>query len=821
MTFTPDPWSSWTTDQSTDTPPSTATPYIDGELRNIKAQVKANVFPTLFAADYAGLLALLTTVSTSPAEITIDSAIAITADLTTPVNVCLRVQPGGSFAVANTKTFTPYGPMIFNPKQQIFSGLGDVDLSECPTKEFYPDNWGAVAGTVAEIIAGTEPDNAAVFAKMHDSKVDGKTITLNPGLWGIQDNVQFTRTNGFRFRAAQSWMSNPCTIWLNCGPSVDGLTIGVSGTSDDPGTDAGVQGYCLDNIQIAGGVGCCKDALKVCRNIFGEMKNPNIIAGAAGYLYVRSGCEHQDDTVKIAANSGYFSNLGITVGAGANGTRVCVDGFGWSNSTKNLCDIRQTGSYLAANAYGVRLEGTGDNFVFDADLENILPYESNGGTGKAIYATDCHDSHFRNIHGENTPGVLFERCKNIKFTRIAFPGTHLETGDTGHSALQTGHFKSCQGIQFDVCSFGRLIFYPGCRGNKVNSVTIGEPILGLLDYAGDTEYGVVNYRDNVGGYAPNMALHGENRDNQFPNTLLNRWQTDRPDGASTPSNLTVTKETGIVHNTTNSAKMVTSGGDGSMDFHLDAATLNAAKGQWITIAAWLNCTAAQSFASYFGFLQSVVTVPNHATGTGYKVGEGCMVTVTTPNDTMMVCTQAGTTAVGAPTFTATQGVEQADGTVKWLLLPNSANNVQSQTLDANLVDSLFHKYCVSQFIPLNATAANWGWFQKRQTGPANSTVYLAEPTVHIGCTPSRGIQVGKNEFPMFIQIGDNRMYMGQTLIPTNASSPLYALYARPGDVAWGVPAIAGASPGWVCITEGNNNGSGTQSVWDAIGNLAP
>lgn len=791
-----DTWDDWKTDPTLDVPPSTATPEIDKELRNIKAQVKAHVAPSFYAKDYAGVLALLTSLGSTRAEVVIDSAIAVTANFAPPENIDIRVQPGGSIAMATTKTFKPYGNIIANSGQQIFSwaGTGAFDFSACPTKDFYLDWFGAEKGITNDI--------ATALTKAHNSSLRGKTLWVTQGTWRIATPVVFDATYGFTLKGTDRATS---LIVIDVGGSADGLTVGTSGIIGEGGSAVPVYEYSIEDILFGGAASCCRNGVVVSLNVWGNFFFDATL-GAAAYAVVFAGPEHTEAKIGLGCSSATVDAAVTAHGLMANGIRVCSEGSNTFHTGQMNLYVKKNTSATAISGKAVALEGVLDAIDITGDFEIISATAPH--TGYAIYATDSKQVHIHDTHGETISDMYFERCSNFKFTRVSFPGSTQEDATTGP---QTVTLKSCQGMSIDTCFFGRLVISEDTIGTVIGPLILSEQHGGLQDYSGSSQYiGPVSY------YSPNTltkGLFGENRDNQITNHLLTRYvSTTNPDGWSLYQ-CTGARDTATVHNSTYSCKMVTSGGAGEMAYALSAAQLNAFRGQNLNFGVWLNLPGSQTFTAAAAYIQASVTVPNRANGTRYEVGQAVK-QIAGNQVNMLVCRVAGTTDVSEPAFVATIGLEQTDGTVTWVYVPYLANTTTAQPITTTEADGLWRKYSVQQLIPSNATAASVFIDLNRRAAAAEATMYWAEPSLHIGATPGRGVQPGRNEFPVFIQVGATRIYYDQALIPTDASSPLYTLYARVGDQAWNVGVTATTSPGWICTTAGLNNGG--VAVWTAM-----
>lgn len=99
---------------------------------------------------YASINAAVTAIGSTKAILLVPSAQTLTANLTTPSTLTLKILQPGSIVKASTYTLTINGPLEAGP-YQIFSGFsaGDVTFGSGIIKEVYPEWWG-IDGTADE-----------------------------------------------------------------------------------------------------------------------------------------------------------------------------------------------------------------------------------------------------------------------------------------------------------------------------------------------------------------------------------------------------------------------------------------------------------------------------------------------------------------------------------------------------------------------------------------------------------------------------------------------------------------------------------------------
>ena len=783
--------------------------YSGGNSLPVENSATADKVPE--AQTYASLSAAVTALGSTQSTLKLlPGNYPVSSDLTIPATVTIKPERGAIFAIATGKTLTINGPLDAGP-WQIFSwtNSGAINLAGCPTKTFYWENWGGLPGVAN--------DASATLIKAAASGIGGKILTWGPYSMRIAAPVQFTQTQGFTLQGMDPLKS---CIYVDVGAGNNGLTIGVSGTSDAPGTSAEVFNYFLKNFMLVGPANCCKNGIQLSRVIGGSAENINAILGATEYAIVQAGTEHFTAHWRTGQESAYVDSIipGGAHAAAAGGLRLCQDGFGWQMNSYNKIIYEQTGSFLAPGAIALRLEDVGANIDISGNLE-----DTQGVGANLIYATDCNNVNIHDIYTERTvdPSVVFERCSKMTFDNVQMGGTLVDSSNDPVPYTQTMILRSCQTTLIRKSVFGALRIEPSCSDTVCEGIAIREPN-GLQDFGSNTTYIGGPYQDY--SYQPmnQTAPFGENRDNYFTNTLFNRWKTDRPDGWGIDRSNTWTQcGTGLVDTTRHAAAycaLIETGGDTtSPTCTVSTEQLQALLGTTATFSVWTNLPTGQTWdAGTSNFVFISVSVPDWTTGAKVE-GQGVNVSAaflsahpTYAGSTQWVCTTAGAAGASEPVWSNTshQGSTITDGTVTWTAQNLGGSSILNQPMATAQADGLWHKKAVSSFVPWNATACNILIYLYEQTGAAKASMYIAEPALTIGATASRGVLAGKNEFASFIQCGANRMDWGDA-VPTTG-------YAVKGDIRWNSDGGAGAISGWKCVTAGNNDGTGTASVWQKL-----
>lgn len=114
---------------------------LQGELERLRYVVKLNNGgtqwyydpPYVFANHYASLSAAVTAIGSTVTTLIVKDTQTLTANLTIPSTLTLRVMPGGTIAKASTYTLTINGPFPDPGPIQVFSGFSAGDVTFDPT----------------------------------------------------------------------------------------------------------------------------------------------------------------------------------------------------------------------------------------------------------------------------------------------------------------------------------------------------------------------------------------------------------------------------------------------------------------------------------------------------------------------------------------------------------------------------------------------------------------------------------------------------------------------------------------------------------------
>ncbi len=142
---------------------------------------------SLWISDYANLAAAITAIGATETTLIIDSPTTLTANVTIPSTLSLKILKGGSIVNASTYTLTINGPFEAGP-YQVFPPTGTVVLSS--VIQHYPEWYSSGIFTQSAI-------EAALTAIGTTNKV---TLLLRPGTWVISSNADWSAYTNVTFK---------------------------------------------------------------------------------------------------------------------------------------------------------------------------------------------------------------------------------------------------------------------------------------------------------------------------------------------------------------------------------------------------------------------------------------------------------------------------------------------------------------------------------------------------------------------------------------------------------------------------------------------
>ena len=724
-------------------------------------------FITLGETGYATLSEALTTIGSTATTLVIPAEVGevpVTGNITIPANVQLRVLNGANLMVGNGVTFHINGPIEAGP-YQIFSwvGTGAIDISGSQTTECPLVWWGAQSGTGNNV--------APALTQAINGTGHHQVIRVTKGLWRITTPITIIKPwANVRLRGDSLWNSQ---IYIDVGNNV-GITIG-----DEAHHSSDLE---IGDISFIGPAGCCTNALKIVQVHGTFLDNVNFWLGCTDYALNIEGCIWLRGHVRVRnGTDNYFSWA-----EPESGIRIAST----STYQPNVLDLRV--GIAKVNDVGLRLDGTQIHYSIGRITGSIEAY----GT-KALWANNLDLLTIQDLYVEgNGTEMLLDKCRSVKIQDLL----------TNDGSLNV-KFTQCFNCSIDTFLLKTLEIDQDCRGMVVGTGRLME-WNGLKNEAPDTQF-VGNVTMNYGGMQTSFCIPGHDARNLFYNTLLNRWQSDRPDGGwQKDTHNTWTQCGSGLTDTTNHltpycAKIVATGGDPWVYFNLDAAQVQQMLGKMVNFTFWGKLAQGQTFNSYPTVFMSF-TVPAWQASTTYQEGDGC---VPSPgNGKQYFCLTSGTSGSSPPSWPTAEGQTVTDGTAVWVCRDPNFSNISTQFNAADV--GKWKQSRVDAYCPKNATGGSGFFMLYRQAGGANGTFYLAEPTLMTGRHGPRGVVPSQNEFQDSAVIGGNKITSG-SVASGNPSG-----WRKRGDQHWWTDPSAGQSPGVVAITSGN------PPTWKAMANLA-
>jgi hypothetical protein len=490
----------------------------------------------------------------------------ISANLTIPATLTLKLERGAVLNVADTKTLTINGGFEAGLYPCFtWAGTGKVVFGQGTVKAISPQWFGAVSGTGSDCQAAL---SAAVTAMPTGAK-----LVITDGVW----------------RVASTWtVLKPITlegvgvnsqIYIDVGTSNDGVVFGDVNTSR--------SGLRIKNISFTGPANACRNGV-----VFNRFHKSSVDAffcmGASNYGAVIQGCCYFDGVVKPIYE-------GVSTGnRPANGVWV-TSSYGTPTYQSNVVNLLVYSEITAGG--GVDL---GDGIT---NRDNVKL------TGGAIeYATGAYVLRARKVYGL-TLGNLYLQDGNTGKLSLQ---DCLEVDVSGLRAYQTAaELLNCQRVTIRDSQFNNFSVDSNCRSVVLENLGIHGT---FSDAAPDTQYkGKVRSLDGVQAIFNRRAGTGD-QINYLSNTNFRRWQSDRPDGwgktgATTWSQCGDGLSDTTRRGTTYCAKSAISA-DTSNAYTLEADAVKDLQGQTCHFSAWVYHASGQNPRIYPNFRMRVVAGGN-------------------------------------------------------------------------------------------------------------------------------------------------------------------------------------------------------------------
>lgn len=476
------------------------------------------------------------------------------------------------------------------------------------------------------------------------------------------------------------------------------------------------------------------------------------------------------------------------------------------------------GYTLAPGTYAVSLEFDSGDVTHYVAVDTDVTAGHAGGcyTYDGAWNLEAYDLRF----GLNVaPAAHFYNCSRLRIKKLHCEMNYWDLLVDKCSEVHLDNMATIGGARSEIrrsqgVTIGGDSIFGDLRIDPLSSVTVGSIQLSASWF---TDYGNTNYLGRIYDWVTYRAaagVKGNNLANYINNHLLIRWQATHADGWTKDAAHTWTQTgVGLVDTNRHAAKyaaQIVVTADSSLYLNLTDEQLNALRGKWGLFSLWLMFPSGQTWGANSHFLQFSTTLPAWVGATAYQVGDGV-----SNGGVKLYCVKAGTSDVGAPANPASREYV-VDGTVLWLRWDNL--DLSGGVIDDSMSNDEWRRWSVAQFIPPNITSANIRLALYVQTGPVDTTFYLAEPALNIGFVPSGGVLPGIEEH-------ESNIFLAGTRITAAAAMPA-AGFNREGDIVInnGASALDVSSMfvlGWFRLTTGSNHVSGTDWAIMNISHVSP
>jgi len=324
------------------------------------------------AADYGGLNAAITALGSTASELTIDNADALTASVTVPTTMSLKIVKGGVVTTTGF-TLTVNGPFNAGP-YQIFSGTGTVVFGN--GQDVSPEWWG-VDGTddYVPIQAAIDSITASrglvrLLSKTYTLGATGVTIPLYVGMTGAGQIATTLYYSGTGYAVTLGSAAQ-----LNYGCRVSDLRIILTDIAGKGVQLLSTVGAIVENMYIEGvitatrtNIGVSVESSTSYSNFFNQIRNVQCAHMQTGFQVASSttmatcthftNCTTSGDVNTYPANGSKGYNFDTNTGHG-----TLIDG--------GNIEACQLGIYFNSDSdpitvVGTRCEGNTTDIVFSA-----------------------------------------------------------------------------------------------------------------------------------------------------------------------------------------------------------------------------------------------------------------------------------------------------------------------------------------------------------------------------------------------------------------------------------------------------------------------
>ena len=702
------------------------------------------------------------------------TVISVTAGRTLTNNGTFEIDRGSYIALANGATYNGYGVINAGADQKVFTwtGTGNPDLTNCPNREI-PLTWFGAQ-------SGTSNDCYSALTKMNTSIARHQSIYFPHGVWRCASPwvPSVSSENGYGLKGDGPFSS---FFYIDLPSGVgDGVTFTPSAGNAD------CFGFRVRDMAFVGPANCCVNGVVIDKAHLVKFDTVAFYMGATAYAWKIYGSIYgEGNFINIGQAGDIYDSLGFTRPKSGVGFISRPDGYG--NNVWDLDLVISAMGQTGPSTY------TGDGVY----IENAQSLTIRGSLEACGYPL--------RVLVDNTDSK--QQAQDIRIaTEYAYDlntnGFHIEGGNkitidtcgvqVGGSAVAGSGtvIKNSKSICIRNSRFDSLTIGADCQDTELDGVGVSNTN-GFVNLAADTRFTGPVYSLST-PYNP-FPSPGPDRRNLIT-TGFSRWPASGPPDGWGEGDGTWTKETSVVHGTTNSAKVNTNGHTLYPTYTLNADQLKQVLGQYINFSMWIKVPAG-TFSTYPA-VYIFPTVPTRVDSTAYSIGDCVQPTVT---NGFMYKVISGTgdfkTDAAPPTYPTTEYRTVVDHNVTLMCL--AIGNSSYSTTPILVADAgKWKQFSVGHYTPFNATGCQLAVYLYRTTAPADVDYYLSEPCLIKGGLGPKGVIPGYGEFQSPIHVGANNVYFG-TAPPAVANT----WYAQ-GDICFNSAIAAAGIPGWSCITGG-------------------
>jgi len=453
-----------------------------------------HALPVYDSSDYASINAAVTAIGATSATLHVTTSETLTASLTVPATLAVRIDKGGMIVKASTYTLTINGSFSAG-RYQVFSGFSSGDITGAGLTTVYPEWWGAA---VDDVLTDNGP---LIISALSALPGESGVISFNSHTYYVATEILPTfNLNRVMIRGNHTWLQwNGATdatkaIWR---ATVTTTTYFTNIHWEDVHFNADYKaGFCLviEGGAVLGGSGsngyweaCSFDGATVTNVLFGDSDEPYVDDVDSSH-HTFAGCTFYNAPHNVTTNAAnVYEVLFESCVFGNNGSNPVVqhvrnikNGTIWINH----CDFGQLWKETAGHPHGA----TDDSYcVYSecgglaitncyAEENRILYYVDGGGSYnnhvlvENFYTNDSSDVANRDeAYAVNAQGVSLV-LRNVSFEGSGATYHHRKIGVSGGSSVDASNVN-----------LGADKGWWELSGSTLNTITLDGRVLGETD----------------------------------------------------------------------------------------------------------------------------------------------------------------------------------------------------------------------------------------------------------------------------------------------------------------------------------------------------